>query len=262
MNKKDVELSDILQTIKESIDKGYELEISIDYNSELKDLPDSKLYTSEELSIMDYINFISEIYNHFRSIEKQQLYEFKSDLDHYFDEDVSFHYRLCAMRPFGGSAGYKYGGGSGTFSMRIFLTQRKLLLQQLSNLFTLSGTYEEIGRDFIINEHPFGLDNISTVIKHIKNTIYKNIVGQIIDEKYYDIEQRRITLEDLKESVILNIKENNYELEDFEITIEEDYGNFYFTINDKYLGSIVKLVQRKEVKTEYYLDIEKFGRMD
>lgn len=92
-------------------------------------------------------------------------------------------------------------------------------------------------------------------MKHIKNTIYKNIVGKIIDEKYYDIEQRRITLEDLKESVILNIKANNYELEDFEITIEEDYGDFYFTINDKYLGNIVKLVQRKEVKTEYYLDI-------
>jgi len=214
------------------------------------------LYTSEELNNMNYISFISEIYNHFRSIEREQLYEFQSDLDHYFEEDVSFHYRLCAMRPFGGSAGYKYGGGSGTFSMRIFLTQRKLLLQQLSSLFILPDTYEEIGRNFIINEHPFCLNNISTVIKHIKNTIYKNIVGKIIDEKYYDIEQRRITLEDLKESVIINIKTNNYELDDFEISIDDDYGDFYFVINDKYLGGIVKLVQRKEVKTEYYLDIE------
>ena len=111
----------------------------------------------------------------------------------------------------------KYGGGSGTFSMRIFLTQRKLLLQQLSNLFILPDAYEEIGRDFIINEHPFGLNNISTVIKHINNTVYKNIIGKIIDEKYYDIEQRRITLEDLKKSVILNIQANDYELDDFEI---------------------------------------------
>jgi len=255
MYKKDVELNDILKTIKESIDNRYELEISIDYNSELKDLPDSKLYTSEELNIMDYINFISEIYNHFRSIEREQLYEFKSDLDHYFEEDASFNYRLCAMRPFKGDAGYKRGGGSGTFSMRIFLTQRKLLLQQLSNLFILPDAYEEIGRDFIINEHPFGLNNISTVIKHINNTVYKNIIGKIIDEKYYDIEQRRITLEDLKKSVILNIQANDYELDDFEIIIEEDYGDLYFTINNQYLGSIVKLVQRKEVKTEYYLDI-------
>lgn len=137
MNKKDVELNEILQTIKEYIDNGYELKLSLDYNSELKDLPDNKLYTSEEVKNMDYIKFISEIYNHFRSIERQQLYEFESDLEHYFEEDVSFHYRLCAMRPFGGDAGYKYGGGSGTFSMRIFLTQRKLLLQQLSNLFIL-----------------------------------------------------------------------------------------------------------------------------
>jgi len=255
MNKKDVELSDILQTIKESINNGYELEISIDYNSELKDLPDNKLYTSEELNIMDYINFISEIYNHFRSIEREQLYEFKSDLDHYFEEDVSFNYRLCAMRPFKGDAGYKRGGGSGTFSMRIFLTQRKLLLQKLSNLFILPDAYEEIGRDFIINEHPFGLNNISTVVKHIKNTVYKNIIGKLIDKKYYDIEQRDISLEELKESVVLNIKENYYELDDFEIVIEEDYGDFYFTINDKYLGNIIKLIQRKEVKTSYYLDI-------
>jgi len=255
MNKKDVELNEILQTIKESIDKGYELEISIDYNSELKDLPDSKLYTSEELNNMNYIGFISEIYNHFRSIEKQQLYEFKSDLDHYFEEDMSFNYRLCSMRPFKGDAGYKRGGGSGTFSMRIFLTQRKLLLQQLSNLFTLFDTYEEIGRNFIINEHLFGLNNISTVIKYIKNTVYKNIIGKLIDEKYYDIEQRRITLEELKESVVLNIKANNYELDDFEITIDDDYGDLYFTINNKYLGNIIKLIQRKEVKTTYYLDI-------
>ena len=255
MNKKDVELSDILQTIKESINNGYELEISIDYNSELKDLPDNKLYTSEELNFMDYINFISEIYNHFRSIEREQLYEFKSDLDHYFEEDVSFNYRLCAMRPFKGDAGYKRGGGSGTFSMRIFLTQRKLLLQKLSNLFILPDAYEEIGRDFIINEHPFGLNNISTVVKHIKNTVYKNIIGKLIDKKYYDIEQRDISLEELKESVVLNIKENYYELDDFEIVIEEDYGDFYFTINDKYLGNIIKLIQRKEVKTSYYLDI-------
>jgi len=255
MNKKDVELNEILKTIKESIDKGYELEISIDYNSELKDLSDSKLYTSEELNNMNYISFISEIYNHFRSIEREQLYEFQSNLEHHFEEDVSFHYRLCAMRPFGGDAGYKYGGGSGTFSMRIFLTQRKLLLQQLSNLFILPDIYEKIGRNFIINEHPFGLNNISTVIKHIKNTVYKNIIGKLIDEKYYDIEQRRITLEGLKESVILNIKANNYELEDFKIIIEKDYGDLYFTINDQYLGSIIKLVQRKEVKIEYYLDI-------
>jgi len=255
MNKKDVELNEILKTIKESINNGYELELSLDYNSELKDLPDNKLYTPEEVKNMNYINFISEIYNHFRSIEREQLYEFKSDLDHYFEEDVSFNYRLCAMRPFQGDAGYKYGGGSGTFSMRIFLTQRKLLLQQLSNLFTLSDTYEKIGIDFIKNEHPFGLNNISTVIKHIKNTIYENIVGKIIDEKYYDIEQRRITLEDLKESVILNIKANNYELDDFKIIIKEDYGDLYFTINDQYLGSIIKLVQRKEVTTTYHLDI-------
>jgi len=255
MNKKDVELNEILQTIKESINNGYELELSLDYNSELKDLPDNKLYTPEEVKNMNYINFISEIYNHFRSIEREQLYEFKSDLDHYFEEDVSFNYRLCAMRPFQGDAGYKRGGGSGTFSMRIFLTQRKLLLQQLSNLFTLSDTYEEIGRDFVINEHPFGLNNISTVIKHIKNTIYNNIVGKIIDEKYYDIEQRRITLEELKELVVLNIKANNYKLDDFEITIEEDYGDFYFAINDQYLGRIIKLVQRKEVTITYYLDI-------
>ena len=256
MNKKDVELSDILQTIKESINNGYELELSIDYNGELKDLPDNKLYTPEEVKNMDYIKFISEIYNHFRSIEKQQLYEFKSDLEHYFEEDVSFHYRLCAMRPFGGDAGYKYGGGSGTFSMRIFLTQRKLLLQQLSRLFILSDIYEEIGIDFIKNEHPFCLDNISTIMKYIKDTVYKNIIGKLIDEKYYDIEQRRITLEELKESVVLNIQTNNYELNNFEIIIEEDYGDLYFTINDQYLGRIIKLVQRKEVKTEYYLDIE------
>ena len=260
MYKKDVELSDILQTINESINNGYELELSLDYNSELKDLPDNKLYAPEEIKNMDYISFISEIYNHFRSIEREQLFEFKSDLEHYdFEEDVSFHYRLCAMRPFGGDAGYKYGGGSGTFSMRIFLTQRKLLLQQLSNLFILPDAYEKIGRYFIINEHPFGLNNISTVIKHIKNTVYKNIIGKIIDEKYYDIEQRRITLENLKESVILNIQANDYELDDFEIIIEEDYGDLYFTINDQYLGNIIKLVQRKEVKTEYYLDIEDLG---
>ena len=139
--------------------------------------------------------------------------------------------------------------------MRIFLTQRKLLLQKLSNLFILPDAYEEIGRDFIINEHPFGLNNISTVVKHIKNTVYKNIIGKLIDKKYYDIEQRDISLEELKESVVLNIKENYYELDDFEIVIEEDYGDFYFTINDKYLGNIIKLIQRKEVKTSYYLDI-------
>ena len=257
MNKKDVDLNDILQHIQESINKGYELELSLDYNhDELKDLPQEKVYTVEEVKNMDYINFISNIYNHFRSIEREQLYEFKSDLDHNFEGDVSFYYRLCAMRPFLGDAGYKRGGGSGTFSMRIFLTNRKLLLQQLSSLFILPDIYEKIGRDFIINEHPFCLDNISTVIKHIKNTIYKNIIGEIIDEKYYEIEQRRITLEELKESVILNIKKSNYELDDFEIVIEEDYGDFYFTINDKYLGMIIKLVQRKEVKTEYFLDIE------
>ena len=139
--------------------------------------------------------------------------------------------------------------------MRVFLTNRNLLLQQLSNLFTLSDIYEEIGRDFIINEHPFCLDNISTVIQHIKSTVYKNIIGKIIEDKYYDIEQRCIALEELKESAVLNIKTNNYELDDYEITIKEDYGDFYFIITDKYLGDIIKLAQRKEVKTEYFLDI-------
>jgi len=254
MYKEDVGLNEILKHINESKEKGYDLELTIYYNRELKDLPDDKRYSVKEIEAMDYISFISRIYNNFRSIEREQLYEFQVRL-YQNEHDVSFYYELCAIRPFKGDAGYKHGGGSGTFSMKIYLTNRILLLQKLSSLFVLSDIYEKIGKDFINNEHPFCLDNISTVIKHIKNTVYQNIIGKIIDEKYYDIEQRRITLEELKESVILNIQANNYELEDFEIIIEENYGDFYFTINDQYLGSIIKLVQRKEVATAYYLDI-------
>ena len=252
---KDIELNDLLQNIKEFIDKRYEVEISIDYNSELKNLPNEKLYTSEEINNMDYISFISEIYNHFRSIEREQLYEFQVNFEQFAEQDMNPHYRLCALRPFRGDAGYKRGGGSGAFSMRIFLTQRKLLLQQLQAL-NYSDIYKTMGESFIKNEHPYFMDNISTVTTHIKNTIYKNIIGKIIDDKYYDIEQREITLEELKESVIINIQANNYGLDDFEIFIKEDYGDFYFTINNKYLGNIVKLTQGKEVKTTYYLEIE------
>jgi len=251
---RDVELSNILQTIKTSIDKGYELEISIDYNSEIKDLPDDKFYTVEEVKNMDYIKFISDIYNHFRSIEREQLYEFQSNFEQ-FEQDMNPHYRLCAMRPFLGDAGYKRGGGTGTFSMRIFLTQRKLLLQQLNDLH-FSDFYKRMGESFIKNEHPYFIDNISTVKTYIKNTIHKNIIGKIIDEEYHNIEQRIITLEELKEFVISNIKANNYELDDLDIIIKEDYGDFNFIINHKYLGNIIKLTQGKEVKTTYYLEIE------
>ena len=250
---RDVPLNDILQGINESLGDGYELELSIDYNGELKDLPKEKLYTPEDVKNMDYISFISEIYNHFRSIERQQLYEFQVELEK-DEDDMNFHYRLCAVRPFGGDAGYKRGGGSGTFSMRIFLTQRNLLLRQIYDLH-FPTNYEEIGIDFIKNEHPYFLDNISTIIKHIKNTIYKNIIGQIIEDKYYDLEQRDMTLEELKESVVANIKSNDYDLDDFEITIKEDYGDFNFNIKNKYLDDIIKLTQRKEVTTEYFLEI-------
>jgi len=250
---KDIPLDDILQNIKASLDDGYELEISIDYNEELKDLPKDKLYKFEEVKNMDYISFISEIYNHFRSIERQELYEFQARLER--DEDnTNFHYSLTAMRPFRGDAGYKRGGGSETFSMRVFLTQRNLLLHQIYDLH-LPTIYEDIGTYFIKNEHPYYLDNLKTVTGHIKNTIYENIIGKIIEDKYYAIEQREITLEELKESTILNINTNNYELVDFEITIKESYGSFYFSITNKYLGDIIKLTQRKEVTTEYLLDI-------
>lgn len=253
MYKQDVPLNELLTDIKKLMTEGYELELSIDYNRELKKLPDKKWYKTEEVKQLDYVNFISEIYDHFRTIERQQLYEFKVNIWH-DEKDVNPHYELCAMRPFIGG-GYKRGGGSGSFSMRIFLTNKNLLLNQLKEL-CLPVRYEKIGLDFINNEHPVFLGNISDVKKHITNFVYKDIIDKVIEENYYDLQERNMTLKELQELVLDNINNKNYSQEDFEINIVEEYDNNYFRLHNKYLGKIINLIQGKEVKIDYYLDIQ------
>jgi hypothetical protein len=249
-----IELNTILEDIKQSMDLGYELEFSIDYNRELKDLPENKFYKNEEVLTIDYMEFISRIYNHFRRIERQELYEFQVRVRKIEDE-TNFNYELCALRPFSGHAGYKYGGGSGTFAVRIFLTNRNLLLEQLINL-NLPEKYHQIGIDFIKEIHPYHLNDISSVIEHIKSYIYKTCIDKLMDKFEYKLRERIMKFEELRKLVVDNLIFNQFVIDDFEITIKECYDDFYFEMNNKHLGNIVKLTQRKEVQIDYYLDIE------
>lgn len=219
-------------------------------------MPDKKLYKTDEIKDINYIEFISRIYNYFRSIERQQLYEFQVKHMQWEDDITSYTFNLCALRPFkGGCSGYKRGGGSGTFGMRIFLTNRKLLLNQLNDL-DLPEKYKDIGIKFIIEEHPYFLKNIDEVVKHIKNVIDEDCIGKLIDDNYYDLQERDMEFEELKEKIITNINKSNYNLTDFTFDIKGKYNNRYFTMNNKYLGQIVKLTQREKTTIEYFLDIE------
>jgi len=171
------------------------------------------------------------------------------------EDKNSYIFDLVTLRPGGYCSGYKSGTGYGTFGMRIFLTNKIVLLNQL-NKFDVPKEYKEIGIKFITKEHPYFLRNLYEVINYIKNTIDEDCIGKLIDDNYYDLQERDMEFEELKENIVTNIIKSNYKLNDFSFDIYEKYHNRYFIINNKYLGQIVKLTQREKTTIEYFLDIE------